>query len=128
MQARRERFIERMGMAFETDGATRIMGRIFGLLLLSGKPVALDEIAESLGVSRASVSTDARKLLPPHLQPLELQLHVGAVVRRLEDAVLLLEVEERARGDGHHQLAGERDGHAAHDSDRTTNETCSRRR
>lgn len=63
MQARRERFIERMGMAFETDGATRIMGRIFGLLLLSAKPVALDEISAGLGVSRASVSTDARKLL-----------------------------------------------------------------
>lgn len=63
VQARRERFIERMGMAFETDGATRIMGRIFGLLLLSGKPQALDEIAAALGVSRASVSTDARKLL-----------------------------------------------------------------
>lgn len=52
-----------MGMAFERDGATRIMGRIFGMLLLSGKPVALDEIAAGLGVSRASVSTDARRLL-----------------------------------------------------------------
>lgn len=57
-----ERFIERMGMAFEVDGATRIMGRIFGYVLMSGTPQALDEIASALGVSRASVSTDARKL------------------------------------------------------------------
>lgn len=61
-QARLERFIERMGMAFEAEGATRIMGRIFGFLLMSPVPRALDEIARELGVSRASVSTEARKL------------------------------------------------------------------
>lgn len=64
-----------MGIAFETEGATRIMGRIFGLLLLSERPIALIEIAAALGVSRASVSTDARRLL--QLGLLERRAHAG---------------------------------------------------
>lgn len=53
---------ERMGILFEEDGFPRIAGRIFGLLLLSPEPLSLDDIAERLGVSKASVSTDARRL------------------------------------------------------------------
>ena len=51
-----------MGLISEADGLPRIAGRIFGLLLLAPAECSLDEIAESLGVSRASVSTDARRL------------------------------------------------------------------
>ena len=55
-------FIERMGLLWEQEGLTRIAGRIFGLALVSPDPCSLDEIAEALGVSKASVSNDARML------------------------------------------------------------------
>ena len=58
-----EQFIERVGLSAEADGLTRIAGRLFGALLLSERPRSLDELAEQLGVSKASVSTDARRLL-----------------------------------------------------------------
>ncbi|MDF1504014.1 MarR family transcriptional regulator [Roseisolibacter sp. H3M3-2] len=56
-------FIERAGCLCERDGLPRIAGRILGLLLVSAEPLSLDGIAERLGVSRASVSTDARRLV-----------------------------------------------------------------
>jgi DNA-binding transcriptional ArsR family regulator len=56
-------FIGEMALAFESDGFTRIGGRIFGHLLLAEHPLSLDEIADALRVSKASVSTDARRLL-----------------------------------------------------------------
>jgi DNA-binding transcriptional regulator GbsR (MarR family) len=52
-----------MGLAFESDGFTRIGGRLFGHLLLADRPLSLDELADALGASKASVSTDARRLL-----------------------------------------------------------------
>lgn len=56
-------FVERMGLLVEADGLPRIGGRLFGLLILSDQPRSLDELADSLGVSKASISTDARRLL-----------------------------------------------------------------
>jgi DNA-binding transcriptional regulator GbsR (MarR family) len=56
-------FIDRMGIAAETDGMSPIAGRLFALLLLADQPRSLDDIADSLAVSKASVSTDARRLL-----------------------------------------------------------------
>ena len=56
-------FVGEMGMTFEADGFTRIGGRLFGHLLLAERPLSLDEIAAALRVSKASVSTDARRLL-----------------------------------------------------------------
>lgn len=55
-------FIERMGLALESDGLPRIAGRIFGLLLVSEDCRSLDELAAELRVSKASVSTNARLL------------------------------------------------------------------
>jgi DNA-binding transcriptional regulator GbsR (MarR family) len=55
-------FIERMGVALEADGLPRIAGRIFGLLLVSEEARSLDDLAYELGVSKASVSTNARLL------------------------------------------------------------------
>lgn len=63
MQHDRKWFIEQMGHGAESDGFTRIAGRLFAELLLSDEPRSLDDLAESLGVSKASVSTDARRLL-----------------------------------------------------------------
>lgn len=56
-------FIERMGLAAESDGLSRIAGRLFGALLLDSEPRSLDDLAEQLAVSKASVSTEARRLL-----------------------------------------------------------------
>ncbi|MBA2573067.1 MAG: hypothetical protein H0V06_08480, partial [Gemmatimonadetes bacterium] len=52
-----EQFVERMGLFFEDDGHPRIAGRMFGFMLLSPEPCSLDDLAEQLQVSKASVST-----------------------------------------------------------------------
>ncbi|MGH7636994.1 MAG: GbsR/MarR family transcriptional regulator [Gemmatimonadaceae bacterium] len=57
-----ESFIERAGLLWQKDGLPRIAGRIFGLTLISPDPCSLDDIADTLGVSKASVSNDARLL------------------------------------------------------------------
>jgi DNA-binding MarR family transcriptional regulator len=57
-----EEFVERVGRFFEGDGAARTSGRMLGLLLLSTREMSMDEIADRLKVSRASVSTNARQL------------------------------------------------------------------
>jgi len=56
-------FIDRMGQAAESDGLSPIAGRLFAILLLTDEPRSLDELAETLGVSKASISTEARRLL-----------------------------------------------------------------
>ncbi|MHB1222508.1 MAG: GbsR/MarR family transcriptional regulator [Gemmatimonadaceae bacterium] len=56
------RFVERMGLLVEEDGWPRIAGRILGFLMVTPDECSLDDIASALGVSRASVSTDARRL------------------------------------------------------------------
>ena len=58
----RERFIEQMGIIAQGDGATRIAGRMMGLMIFDGRPYAFGELAETLQVSRGSVSTNARIL------------------------------------------------------------------
>ena len=55
-------FIERMGLFWESEGLPRIAGRLFGLLFLQSEECSLDEMAAALGVSKASVSTDIRRL------------------------------------------------------------------
>jgi DNA-binding transcriptional regulator GbsR (MarR family) len=55
-------FTDRMGLLFEAEGQPRTAGRIFGHLMLSDDPRSLDQLAEALTVSKASVSTNARML------------------------------------------------------------------
>ena len=62
MDAPTVNFIERMGLALESDGLPRIAGRIFGLLLVSEDAHSLDDLAAELRVSKGSVSTNARLL------------------------------------------------------------------
>lgn len=57
-----EEFVERVGRFFEGDGAARTSGRMLGLMLLATREMSIDEIADRLKVSRASVSTNARQL------------------------------------------------------------------
>ena len=47
-------------------GLPRSSGQIFGLLYLSPAALSLDEIAEALGLSKASASTGTRQLLGWH--------------------------------------------------------------
>lgn len=61
--ADREWFVARMGQSTEQDGFTRIAGRLFGYLLLSEEACSIFQLSKALGVSKASVSTDARRLL-----------------------------------------------------------------
>ena len=57
-----DRFIERMGDHFEAEGMPRISGRLFGLMLVEVGPISFSDLAERLGVSRASISTNSRLL------------------------------------------------------------------
>ena len=61
------RFIESMGMYFESYGIPRIGGRILGLLLVAHEPLSAERIASILKVSRASISTNFRLLLASNL-------------------------------------------------------------
>lgn len=47
-------------------GMPRSTGQIFGLLYLSPHPMSLDEIAEALELSKASISTGTRQLIGWH--------------------------------------------------------------
>jgi DNA-binding transcriptional regulator GbsR (MarR family) len=62
MDRTQQMFVGRMGHAAETNGLSPIAGRLFAMLLLSDAPQSLDEIAAALDVSKASVSTEARRL------------------------------------------------------------------
>jgi hypothetical protein len=56
-------FVERMGLFLESIGSTRTAGRIFGWLMISPAPSqSITELAEALGVSKASISTVVRQL------------------------------------------------------------------
>jgi DNA-binding transcriptional regulator GbsR (MarR family) len=62
MDPQTSRFTDRLAVLFERDGQPPIAGRVFGLLLLSDGALSLHELAEELGVSKASASTNARLL------------------------------------------------------------------
>jgi len=62
MDADRARLVESLARQFEEDGLPRIAGRILGWLLFSAEARSLDELVETLGVSKASVSMNARLL------------------------------------------------------------------
>jgi DNA-binding transcriptional regulator GbsR (MarR family) len=59
----RDQLIEDFGMYFEQYGMSRILGRVYGLLMIADEPMlGLDQMAEQLGISKASVSTTVRQL------------------------------------------------------------------
>lgn len=53
-------FIESLGVYFEHYGGPRLMGRLMALLMLADRPLTLDDMAQALLVSRASISTNIR--------------------------------------------------------------------
>jgi biotin operon repressor len=86
MQDTVQKFVEQMGLMCEEDGMPRSSGRILGFLLAEDGPFSLDELAEQLQMSKASVA-DA---LPPEN---------ANGCRRLREAsrfhLLLLEASQR---------------------------------
>jgi DNA-binding transcriptional regulator GbsR (MarR family) len=56
-------FVDRLGLFMELVGGSRTMGRVYGWLLICDPPKqSLTELAQTLSVSKASVSTVARQL------------------------------------------------------------------
>lgn len=54
--------METMGRITAFWGFSKIMGQLYGLLYLSPKPLTLDEMAESLSISKGNVSINIRAL------------------------------------------------------------------
>jgi DNA-binding transcriptional regulator GbsR (MarR family) len=57
-----QQYVDQLGLVWESQGLSRIAGRIVGLLTLNEQPLSLDDIAGALNVSKGSVSQDARSL------------------------------------------------------------------
>ena len=56
-------FIEKNGQHYKnTYGIARIGGRILGLLMIKARPITIEEIGTTLGVSHGSISTNLRVL------------------------------------------------------------------
>ena len=55
-------FVERLAICAEEDGMPRIAGRLFAFLMVHDGAYSLDELADALQASKASVSTNARLL------------------------------------------------------------------
>lgn len=62
MRDEEQEFVERIGRVAEADGLPRIAGRLMGFLLLREERYTLEELAEELAVSKASISTNGRLL------------------------------------------------------------------
>lgn len=58
----REGLMEAMGRITSFWGFSKIMGQLYGLLYLSPRPATLDEMSESLSVSKGNVSINIRAL------------------------------------------------------------------
>ena len=57
-----QQLVEQMALICEKEGMPRIGGRIFGYLLATDQTFSLEDLAERLQASKASVSTNARML------------------------------------------------------------------
>ena len=58
-----QEFIESMGLYFAQYNLPRIGGRILALMMVAERPLSLDDMAEMLLVSRASISTNIRLIV-----------------------------------------------------------------
>jgi DNA-binding transcriptional regulator GbsR (MarR family) len=59
----RREMVESCGRLFQLLGLPRSTGQIYGLLYLSARPLALDDIVELLAISKGSASTGTRLLM-----------------------------------------------------------------
>lgn len=56
-------FVEHFGLDFEHFGAHRTLGRLFAVLLITGEPQSLQDLADHLSVSKATCSLTVRQAL-----------------------------------------------------------------
>lgn len=63
LSAGMQAFIESMGLYFAQYNLPRIGGRIMALMMVADRPLSLDDMAQLLRVSRASISTNIRLIL-----------------------------------------------------------------
>lgn len=64
MERERQEFVEEFGCLFEVFGVPRMVGRVLGALLVADPPeMSAEELAETLGASRGSISTATRMLV-----------------------------------------------------------------
>lgn len=64
MDKKKLTFIEESGLMFEQLGMTRMVGRVFGYLLVSDQDeVSFEQIREVLGASKGSISGTTRQLI-----------------------------------------------------------------
>jgi DNA-binding transcriptional regulator GbsR (MarR family) len=62
----RQEFVELIGRFCQLFGLPRSTGQIYALLFLSPVALSLDDIADRLGISKASASTGTRQLIALH--------------------------------------------------------------
>jgi DNA-binding transcriptional regulator GbsR (MarR family) len=60
LAAQTRQFMDQVASLLEMMGINRSCGRMFGLLLVADRPLSLDEIAATLGMSKPSVSANTR--------------------------------------------------------------------
>lgn len=64
MDEARRSFVEEYGVMFEQMGSTRMLGRVWAVLMVSDPPeMTAEEIAEALKASRGSISHATRQLI-----------------------------------------------------------------
>ncbi|WP_456276909.1 GbsR/MarR family transcriptional regulator [Bacillus sp. AK128] len=63
LERSRSRVIDAIAQNMNLYGVTPSIGRLYGLLFFSDKPLTLDEMKEELGMSKTSMSTSVRSLL-----------------------------------------------------------------
>lgn len=80
----RTEFIDRMGVISQNEGMPRMSGQIFAMLVFDGEAIAFGDLATSLEVSRATISTS---------------------IRILEDRGLIRRVNKRGERQDYFQLA-----------------------
>src|SRR5437870_2290503 len=94
MNSTHARFVDRMGEIAERDGLSRIAGRLFGALLISPAPRSLDDLAEQLGVSKASAAMVAessvveRRRGEPHKYLIAFAVVLAALMQVIDSSIV----------------------------------------
>ena len=58
----RDNFVEGIGYLVSTVGLNRVIGQLYAMLFLSNEPLCLDDMAETLGISKGNASVNIREL------------------------------------------------------------------
>ena len=62
LQIVHDSMLDGLGQLADYFGFNKVMGQLYGSLLLSAEPLSLDDMMSRLGISKASVSTNMRSL------------------------------------------------------------------